>query len=273
MTKYVVGGKISSAKLKKLLAGQSVTMNNDGDTNVNLHFKKLKDYNRYVRNLSANKGFRLKTDHLEDLQDHEGGSFFGSIKRAFHKIGDVGKHAGHKIENIGKRAVKKSIPVLKEVGKVALPIAKETAKVALPIAKEVVQQGVADAVTAYTGNPIAGKVAGQMAGNATQAVGNKVVGTGFMKMMKKVGNASKNIALDVAKDSAKDMLKQSIKGAMMSKSGTGLVDEEGEDTGGLGGNKLIKSSMLQSEENRKKMEYVRSHRKKRKVGGSFLPPS
>ena len=86
MTKYITGDKLSSAKLKQLLSRQSVTINKDGDTNINLHFKKLKDYNRYVRNLSADKGFRLKQDHLEDMTDHEGRSLFGKIKCAFRKV-------------------------------------------------------------------------------------------------------------------------------------------------------------------------------------------
>ena len=173
MTKYITGGKISSQKLKKFMAGKAITLNKSGDHDIGLHFKKLKDYNRYVRNLSANKGYVLKHDHLEDLTDHEGGSLFGNIKHAFHKI-----------EHGAKRAFGKVAPIAKEVGKVALPIAKQAAKVALPIAKQVVQDSVTNAVGAYTRNPLMGQMAGQMAGNANLQIGNKTVGTGFFDVVK-----------------------------------------------------------------------------------------
>ena len=52
--------------------------------------------------------------------------------------------------------------------------------------------------------------------------------------------------------------------------GTGLIDGD-VDMGGLGGSKLLKSSMLQSQDVRERMEHVRSFRKKRSAtGGSMI---
>lgn len=247
---YTVGGSISSKKLHQLLGGKKITLKGKGDTDVNFHFKKLKDYNKYVKNLQSGKGQRINLDSLHDLTDHQGGSFLGSLKRI-----------GRKIKNVGEKAVK-----------TVAPIAKPIIKAGLPLAKQYAQQAVMEGVTAYTGNPVAGVIAGKLAGDATQAAGNKVVGSGFFDVAKKI---SKKVAPIVAKEGVKKLTGNSDLANIASTAtkmtvGKGLVEAMENDGLGLGGNRLLKSTMLQTPDIYRKMEMVRSHRKK-KVGKGVLP--
>jgi len=234
---YTIGGSISSKKLHQLLNGKKITLKGKGDTDVNFHFKKLKDYNKYVKNLTSGKGQRINLDSLHDLTDHTGGSFFGSLKKAFHKVKDVAKN----------------------------PIVKGVIKAGLPMAKQMASQ----AVTAYTGNPMLG----QIAGTATGMAGNQVVGKGFFDIAKTV---AKKVAPVVAKEAIGKLTGNrnlaNLAGSTTKIAvGKGLVQEMEESGIGLGGNRLLKSEMLQTPNVYQKMEKVRSHRKKKKSGSGISP--
>jgi len=286
MTKtYPVQSSISNAKLQQLLKGKKVQVSG-GEIPVKFIFKKLKDFNRHVKNLSAGKSHRIHKDDLEDIEDSEGGSLFGKIGHAF-------KHFGHKIEHVAK----KSVPVLKKIGKVAAPIAKSVAKTAIPLAS----QSLGTAVGAYTGNPLMGQMAGQMSGDlATNAIGNgffdtikkqgmklakeqgkklaqKAVKVGAQKLQEHIsehisgqglfGDALK-LGKSVAKQQAKKLAQKAVqKGAEMISNKIASVGGSVDDSYGLGGNRLL-NNPAQPMSVKERMAYVRSHRGKK--GGSFI---
>ena len=85
---YSVNSKLSATHLKKLHKGGTVTLtpdihNNNSYHDVKLEFKTKKGKNKLYKNLSQNKGTRIKLDDMDDLKIHTGDGFFDSIRSVF----------------------------------------------------------------------------------------------------------------------------------------------------------------------------------------------
>lgn len=249
---YPSKSSINKTKLDQLLKGKRVQIS-QGDFPVHLIFKKLKDYNKHVKAFANGKSHRLHLDELHDVQDHEGGSLLGRINKAFHKVNRAFRKIGddHTIKSIGHKVV----PVLKKVGKKALPIA-----------TKMLGKAVSDGVTAYTGNPVIGNELGNVAQNTTSYYGNKALnGSGFF-------DAIKNEAKKQLKNKAKQLAQKGVNHVIDKVAGGAInIVDDPEQSYGLGGSRLINSTFNnQPMSIHERMQYVRSHRKK-KVGGSFAP--
>lgn len=183
---YKATGKISQAKLKKLMKGKNVTLTGDGEDDLDLEFNTLKDYNRYVKSMTSGKGFVLNHNKMKDIF-HNGGSL-RSISQSF-------KKAGNDIQSgLKKAGVKRMV---KDVAKNALT-------------------GLAMAGTAYMGGDptIGAMMAGPMANKAVDKMGlgiksdlkkfgrNKHVkqmARGARKVVKEIGRELKPIAKEMAR--------------------------------------------------------------------------
>ena len=223
---YSTEGKITEKNLKDMIKGKKSTLKNVGNTAI-LHFKKLKDYNKHIKNMALGKGNRVHTEMFHDITDHEGGSLFGKI---FHSI----KHIAPK--------------VLKQVGKVALPI-------------------VVNGVSGY--NPMAGAVLSGLTQQPQQIQNDEqqtYQGTGFFDTLK-------GVAMTQGKKLAKQALNKGIQygSQQLEKkiNGSGLIDDENNGYG-LGGNRLMNSPFIQSQDIHAKMAHLRSLRKQVKKGGSMI---
>ena len=246
---YPAKASIHKTKLDQLLKGKRVQISK-GDVPVHLIFKKLKDYNKHVKAFANDKSHRIHLDELHDVQDHEGGSLLGRINHAFHKVNRA-------FRKIGKDKT------IKEIGHTVVPVLKKIGKTALPIVSQAVGDAVNEGVSAYTGNPIAGKIAGNMASNGTNQLGNKVIGTGFLDVIKK--EAKKQI-----QNKAKKIAQKGVNYVIDKATGGSInITDDPEQSYGLGGSRLINSTFNnQPISIHERMAIVRSHRKK-KVGGSF----
>jgi len=91
---YIAEARLAPAKLKKLIGGGAITINpsdiaNSANNFVKLQFGKLKDLNRYKRNLTSNKGFRIKPSMITDMVDGvSGGSIWTKGLMELKKVGD-----------------------------------------------------------------------------------------------------------------------------------------------------------------------------------------
>lgn len=97
-------------KIKKFVTGKGVTVygNESGDQKLDLDFENLKDYNRMVRNFKGNKGFILKGSQMREAK-HNGGDILKDLKRGWNKFT---KDAT--VRKIGKRAIKILAPMAGE---------------------------------------------------------------------------------------------------------------------------------------------------------------
>lgn len=194
---YQATGKISQAKLKKLMKGKNVTLTGDGDEDLDLQFNTLKDYNRYVKSMTTGKGFVLNHSKMKDifhnggriLTTEEAGGSLKSISKAF-------KKAGNDIQSGLKKAGIKNM--VKDVARNALT-------------------GLAMAGTAYLGGDpqMGAMMAGPMADKAVDKMGlgvksdlkklgrNKHVkqmARGARKVVKEIGRELKPIAKEMARE-------------------------------------------------------------------------
>lgn len=98
---YIAEARMAPSKLKKLINGGAITIKpadiaNSANSFVKLQFGKLKDLNRYKRNITNNKGFRVNKSMLNDMVDGvSGGSLF---TKALDKLKDVGQKMGKPFE-------------------------------------------------------------------------------------------------------------------------------------------------------------------------------
>lgn len=129
----VVQSKLSTAHLKKLIKGGTVTLtpsihNNESNHDVQLVFKTKKHKNQLSSNLRKNKGTRIHINNLDDIKVHNGNGFFDSIKSFF------------------------SSPITKSIAKVAAPFAGQlaTGMTGSPLAGNLVNAG----LNAYAGSGI-----------------------------------------------------------------------------------------------------------------------
>jgi hypothetical protein len=265
---YHAPGLIDEKRINKLVNGGSVMMNDKGDKEVNLHFKKLKDYNRYVKNVVAGKGFNLNIDkHLHDITDHMGGS-----------LRSIGRSISHAFNN---------------------PIAKS-------VINNVASGAAGIGATALTGNPLAGMAAAGATsaalGSGFSKFMKKHVNKGIKNISNNIQGEIKTALKEIAHDSqvvnkiadqvshyagenagqyASSMAQNTIDNALGGKLKKGgklgnvmkMVHKienhggavEAEQSMGLGGTRAIKGfSQPLSVQDR--MAYVRSHKK---TGGSF----
>lgn len=97
-------------KIKKFVTGKGVTVygNESGDQKLDLDFENLKDYNRMVRNFKGNKGFILKGSQMREAK-HNGGDILKDLKRGWNKFT---KDAT--VRKIGRKAIKVLAPMAGE---------------------------------------------------------------------------------------------------------------------------------------------------------------
>ncbi len=193
---YKTTGKISQAKLKKLMKGKNITLNGDGDEDLDLEFNTLKDYNKYIKNMTSGKGFILSHDKMRNIL-HNGSSIHnsGGSGGSLRSVSQAFKKAGNDIQSGLKKAGIKNM--VKDVTRNALT-------------------GLAMAGTAYLGgDPQMGAImAGPMANKAVDKMGLgighdlKMIGRnkhvknfarGAKKTIKEIGRELKPIAKEMAR--------------------------------------------------------------------------
>ena len=301
---YTATGKISQAKLKKLMKGKNVKLNGDGDADLDLEFGSLKDYNKYVRAMSSGKGFVLNHGKMKDIF-HNGGSL-KSVSKAFKKAGnDIQsglKKSGLKgvVREVAKNALKGSAMVGSAfltgdptMGSVMMsdPLAdKAVSKMGLGIKKDLkrfgrnkdvknIARGARKVVkqVAKELKPIAKEMAKEMVSQAKSDVGDKLRSDYIPNLLDRVDDFTGNTKYgDILANSANSALTSQGMGfkSMVSKAkktvgGAIVAKAEAESSFGLGGARLGKSPFYQGMDAKERMAYVRSHRKA-KQGGSMV---
>ncbi len=299
---YRATGKISQAKLKKLMKGQNVKLNGDGDADLDLEFSSLKDYNKYVKAMSSGKGFVLNHGKMKDIL-HNGGSL-KSVSKAFKKAGnDIQsglKKSGLKstVREVAKNALKLGAMGVsaymtgdptagnvmmsdtladKAVGKMGLGIKSDLKKIGRNKDVKKFTRGARKVVkqVAREIKPIAKEMAKEMIQQAKEDAGSRIRNEYLPSALDRVDNFTGNTRYgDILANSANSALMSQGMGfkSMVSKAkktvGGSVADAE--SSFGLGGTRLGKSPFYQGMDAKERMAYVRSHRKS---GGSFKAPS
>lgn len=105
---YVAEARMPLNKVKKFIAGGSVSIGkddllNDSNPKLRVKFHKLKDLNRYGRNLKSGKKFILKPNMVMHLSDESGGDILSSLKNIGSKMGSAFQQLpGVKNTTVGK---------------------------------------------------------------------------------------------------------------------------------------------------------------------------
>lgn len=134
---------------------------------VTLSFTSKKDFNRFIRQMSENKGFVVKSHHIKG----------GSLGSFFRSIGNTLKKTVNDITNDS---------TVRNIYNTARPIIK-------PIAQQVLPQ-MANALASSRGGPIAGVVAQQATQNAVDGMGIfDNIGRKTRNTMRKVKNTGRDI--------------------------------------------------------------------------------
>lgn len=194
---YHIEVKISSAVLKKLLAGKTVTIKNQGEHSVTLVYAEAnkKAFTKIKRNIKNLKGTRINNTDLHDAMypdEVNGEGILKSLKKGFNKVGKSFEKFGNKVEKEAN----------KNAGKYA-----ETAKKFIPrqVVQGVINAGILAGATAI-GQP-------ELALPAQKAA-NVGVNTLYKKDFKKKGGwekAAKDGVIQTAVDEALGAVKNSIK--------------------------------------------------------------
>lgn len=302
---YQATGKISQAKLKKLMKGKNVTLTGDGDEDLDLQFNTLKDYNRYVKSMTTGKGFVLNHSKMKDIF-HNGGSL-KSISKAFKKAGnDIQsglKKAG--IKNMVKDVARNALTGLAMAGTAYLggdpqmgammagPMAdKAVDKMGLGVKSDLKKLGRnkhvkqmargARKVVKEIGRelkPIAKEMAREALNQVKADASAKIRNEYMPHLLDKVDNYAGTAYGDIVANTADNMLASQGMGLKRGRGFKSLVSKakqtvggsiEAEQSFGLGGSRLSKSPFIQGMDAKQRMAYVRSHRK---TGGSFKAPS
>lgn len=302
---YQATGKISQAKLKKLMKGKNVTLTGDGDEDLDLQFNTLKDYNRYVKSMTTGKGFVLNHSKMKDIF-HNGGSL-KSISKAFKKAGnDIQsglKKAG--IKNMVKDVARNALTGLAMAGTAYLggdpqmgammagPMAdKAVDKMGLGVKSDLKKLGRnkhvkqmargARKVVKEIGRelkPIAKEMAREALNQVKADASAKIRNEYMPHLLDKVDNYAGTAYGDIVANTADNMLASQGMGLKRGRGFKSLVSKakqtvggsiEAEQSFGLGGSRLSKSPFIQGMDAKQRMAYVRSHRK---MGGSFKAPS
>jgi hypothetical protein len=148
--------------MNNFVNGKSFTVkpsdhNNEGNEVAELHFTAKKHLNKFHRNLAKGKGIRIQPHELHDIKIQNGSGFFDSIRNAFNRVGDVAK----KVFNS--------------------PVTKGIVKTVAPIATKMAGDAIKSGVTAYTGNPALGEVAGTLGQKGLQAGSDAYTGSGVKR--------------------------------------------------------------------------------------------
>jgi len=166
---YSTRTKLTAKQVNAYLNGKTFTHkpdihNNDDNEEYEIIFPDLKRLNK-VRNMNIkNKGTRLKPEDILDIKVHHGNGFWDSIRRGFSDF-------GNKVKDV-----------------VNNPITKSIVKTIAPIATQMAGNALKQGVTAYTGNPALGEVAGDLGQQGLQAGSNAYTG-GKLKRGKQVASA------------------------------------------------------------------------------------
>jgi hypothetical protein len=180
---HISQARLTDKHLKNYAEGKSITIkpseyDNEDNHLAELHFTAKKHMNKFHRNLEHGKGTRISPSELHDIKLHDGKGFFDSIKRGFQSAGNAIKNTaqdvGHKIvDTVNDDRTKKFVKT------VAPTLTKTTGAL--------VGLGTGTAVTALSGNPALGAIAGNAVGGLTtvglQAGADKYTGSGI-KMVK-----------------------------------------------------------------------------------------
>ena len=171
------------------MKGKNVTLDGDGDEDLDLQFNTLKDYNRYVKSMTTGKGFVLNHSKMKDIF-HNGGSL-RSVSQSF-------KKAGNDIQaGLKKAGIKRMV---KDVARNALT-------------------GLAMAGTAYMGgDPQMGAImAGPMADKAVDKMGlgirSDLKKLGRNKHVKQIARGAKHAVKEIGRELkpiAKEMAREAL---------------------------------------------------------------
>jgi hypothetical protein len=293
---YQATGKISQAKLKKLMKGKNVTLTGDGEDDLDLEFNSLKDYNRYVKSMTSGKGFVLNHNKMKDIL-HNGGSL-RSVSQAFKKAGNniqSGlKKAG--IKRMVKDVARNALTGLAMAGTAYLggdpqmgamlagPMAdKAVDKIGLGIKSDLKKFGRNKQVKQFARGarkavkeigrelkPIAREMARQAIDQAKSDASAKIRQDYVPRLLDRVDNYAGTAYGDIVANTADNMLASQGMGLKRGKGFKSLVSKakhtvggaiEAEESIGLGGSRLGKSPFLQGMDAKERMAYGRSHRK------------
>lgn len=160
---HVTYTRLSDKHLNNFLGNKSFTVkpsdhNNEHNHVVELHYNAKKHMNKLHRNLAKGSGTRILPHELHDIKIENGKGFFDSIRNAFNRVGDVAK----KVFNS--------------------PVTKQIVKTVAPIATKMASDAIKSGVTAYTGNPALGEVAGNLGQQGLQTGTNAYTGSGIKRV-------------------------------------------------------------------------------------------
>jgi hypothetical protein len=304
---YQATGKISRAQLTKLMKGKNVTLNGDGDDDLDLEFNSLKDYNRYVKNMTTGKGFVLNHNKMKDIF-HNGGSLRSvaqSFKRTGNDIQSGLRKAG--IRGMVKDVARNALTGLAMAGTaymggdpsmgamMAGPMAdKAVNKMGLGIKSDLKKFGRNKQVKEFARGarktvkeigrelkPIAREMARQAIDQAKSDASSKIRNEYMPNLLDRVDNYAGTTYGDIVANTADNMLSSQGMGLSRGRGFRSLVSKakqtanhtiggsimEAESSVGLGGSRLGKSPFLHGMDAKERMAYVRSHRKS---GGSMI---
>jgi hypothetical protein len=206
--KHTVTFYTNAKKIKKLVGDRGVKMHPDEDLNgeleLELTFKTLKDFNKLHANFDKGKGFILRQSMISS---HNGGDLLKDIGRGFKKFI---KH-----------------PAVKKIIKTVAPMA---------------GKALGTAAGAYMGNPVMGELIGDMAGNVVADQYGSGVMQDMSRGFRAVGRRAKPIMktglrlakkeFEVHKPVLKDMAKNIIMRELNNNSTVNrMVDDLNEKTG------------------------------------------
>lgn len=266
MKNYEAEIKLPDSKVRKLMNGGSIRVSHldlkdHANSLYNLSFHKLKDLNRYVKNMKLMKGFQLNKSHLKDMTDQSGGSILstlGSIGRVVAPIAvPILTQAALSAMGAGiKKKRERGGNLLRDIGKSSIT------KALLP-----------SAISA--GNSLGKNFGPLNPFSLGMNIGEHVVapmidpslkrGNGIRKrktLNQKHNHEGGTLLGDIARQTV-PILAKAGSDALLNHYGMGVSSY------GLGGERLMTNPALNPEDKYARMAHARSFMKR---GGSFLPP-
>ncbi len=296
MKHYIAEARLPEQKLKKLIGGAVITVNpndiaNSANRYVKLQFNKLKDLNKFGKNLRLGKNVRVSPLHLNDITDAVGGgSLLTNALLGLKKIGDklgkpfektttvnpftAGYDLGHDV--IAPALMKNGIgPKYKGKGiggkidtKKAIETIKKGAKMA---AKKVLK----DTKSVYKNNKGAiNNIGRELVATAMDAMNGEATGKDFGHKIVDSGKQLGHVAARDRLDHYKVMKADNYNHGQFKKvvdipNEVPNIEGSGLDLG-LGGFRLVNNGRVNGVSVAQRMAHARSFRKA-KVGGSFIP--
>jgi hypothetical protein len=262
--------RLSPSQLQKFNIGKpflhNPTLHNTAQHLAKLKFSNKKSFNKYHRSFMKGKGCRLCSKDLDDIQvSQNGGDIWGSIKSAFSPVTHAVTSAA---STINDAVVKPAVSALGSDQ--AITTYKNIGKTVIPAMGQAIGESLGAATTAYTGNPILGKMVGTVATKGIKQGTNKAVqkidGAGLyvgsgLYLGKGVKGCKRGGAVWVGNDNQIHSTPH-----LSDFHHTGGSLSEAEKNYGLGG---ARNATSFKDDISSRMAYVRSHRKQ--SGGSLVP--